>query len=243
MMGAPLVYSAIHAIAAELSQSGIPKTRTNAEGEYQYRSIDDILERISPLLAQYRLCLLSHALERSASVLGSASDPMTSVVVKVAYSLVSVEDGSSHVVATYGEAFDESDKATAKAMASAFKTAMVQTFCIPTGDTEGPVGKRRRPAAKLHGPQPEQGWEQWVIDIRDIIAVCESDDAVTLVQDRNRDLLKALSREDPDLYSELGKTFSARWNALKAKPVGTSIPKPRVGKRRAKSCTRVLQSA
>jgi len=232
-MGAPLVYTAIHAIAAELSQAGIPKTHRNSEADYLYRSIDDVLARLSPLLARHRLCILVHALERSMSELNPGKDSMTSVAVKVAYTMMSVDDGSSHVVATYGEALDDGDKATAKAMSAAYKTAMVQTFCIPIGDETDPDAKSHGRRRKLHCREPDQGWKQWVADIGDILGVCESEQAVSLVQERNREFLKALGREQPDLYCELGSAFASRrefLNAGKPKaPAGRKrAPKPRI---------------
>ncbi|MCL6730134.1 ERF family protein [Sphingomonas hankyongi] len=242
-MPAPLIYSAIHAVAADLAEAGIPKAHFSPEGKYEYRSIDDVLGGLAPLLAQHRVCLLVHALERSSSAVSPSSTSMTSVAVKVAYTFVSVDDGSSHVVATYGEASDETDKATAKAMASAFKTAMVQTFCIPTGEAEADSRGARRPRAKLHGPQPEQGWQQWIIDIRDLLAGCESEEAVTLVQDRNRSLLTALSREHGDLYSEIGSDFSSRREYLRSKPAKPKVARARSSKRRSTPAPEALQNA
>ena len=57
-MAAPSVYAAINAITADLAGSGIRKTRFNEADEYRYRSIDDVLNRLAPLLAKHRLCVL-----------------------------------------------------------------------------------------------------------------------------------------------------------------------------------------
>lgn len=65
-MAAPAVYAAINAVSAELAQSGIAKTRTNLVDDYKYRSIDDLLDRLAPLLAKHRLCILPRVLEREA---------------------------------------------------------------------------------------------------------------------------------------------------------------------------------
>jgi hypothetical protein len=55
----------------------------------------------------------------------------------VEFAFVSVSDGSTHIVKTYGEAMDSADKATNKAMSAAYKYACLQTFCIPTeGDND-----------------------------------------------------------------------------------------------------------
>ena len=50
-MSAPQVYRAIHAISAELARAGIAKLHRNERDDYLYRSIDDVLNRLSPLLA------------------------------------------------------------------------------------------------------------------------------------------------------------------------------------------------
>ena len=62
-MAAPSVYAAINAISAELAERGIPKTRINEVDDYKYRSIDDVLDRLSPLLAKHRLCVLPRGAE------------------------------------------------------------------------------------------------------------------------------------------------------------------------------------
>lgn len=66
-MTVPRVYAAITAIIADLSLAGIPKRHINARERYQYRSIDDVYERLSPLLAQHKLCVLPRVLKRECS--------------------------------------------------------------------------------------------------------------------------------------------------------------------------------
>ena len=63
----PKVYQAINAITAEFARDGIPKAHINVRDQYQYRSIDDVLNRLGPLLARHRLCILPRVLERTAS--------------------------------------------------------------------------------------------------------------------------------------------------------------------------------
>jgi hypothetical protein len=63
--------------------------------------------------------------------------------------------------------------------------------------------------------EPIQGWEQWAKDIEDIVAVCESESAIGLVQSRHRELLTALSRERNDLYRQLGESIGARREAFR----------------------------
>ena len=131
-MRPPEVYRAINAVTAALAGDGIAKSRTNAIELYQYRSIDDVLNRLAPLIAEHRLCILPRVLERIITERASPATPMrVNVMVRVGFDLVSVEDGSVHTVEAYGEALDDGDKGTAKAMSAAYKAAMLQAFCIP----------------------------------------------------------------------------------------------------------------
>ena len=64
-MAAPSIYGAINAVTAELAGSGIAKNRTNLVEGYKYRSIDDVLNRLAPLLAKHRLCVLPRVVDRT----------------------------------------------------------------------------------------------------------------------------------------------------------------------------------
>jgi len=233
-MSAPSVYAAINAVTAELATNGIAKSRTNEVDDYKYRSIDDVLDRLAPLLAKHKLCVLPRALER---IVAERSDELNHLLLHVAlrveFTLTSVEDGTSHTVEAYGEALDGGDKATAKAMSAAYKAAMVQTFCIPVSGAEDADRTSHRLRPKTHSPEPLQGWPQWCLDIEDIVGLCESEAAISTVQERNRDLLKALAREQPQLYAELGQAFVSRREVLIARP-GRQVRVSRTS-RRAKS--------
>jgi hypothetical protein len=225
-MSIPRVYAAINAVAAELARGGIPKARTNLEEQYQYRGIDDVYNRLSTLLAAHKLCVLPRVLERVCTDrTGSTGDLLVNVTLKVAFDLVSVEDGSSHVIEAYGEALDAGDKATSKAMAAAYKYAILQTFCIPVGGVEDADASTHKLVRSSHVPEPVQGWDQWVADILDMVRICETGEAIDRVQNSNRHLLKALGSERPDLYSSLGQSLVARRTALAAKPAPASAKK------------------
>ena len=232
-MSAPSVYAAINAVTAELATTGIAKSRTNEIDDYKYRSIDDVLDRLAPLLAKHRLCVLPKALERTVIERADEQDRLLlHVALRVSFTLTSVDDGSSHKVEAYGEALDGGDKATAKAMSAAYKSAMVQTFCIPVAGTEDADRASHKLNPRRHSPEPLQGWKQWCLDIEDIVSLCESETAISTVQERNRDLLKALAREQPALYAELGQAFVSRREELAARRAPTQqVKSKRVGSR------------
>jgi hypothetical protein len=233
-MAAPSVYAAINAVMAELTRNGIAKTHLNQVDDYMYRSVDDVLDRLAPLLAQKRLCILPKVLERTAVERSDeGSQLLTHVAIRMRFKLVSVEDGSCHCVETFGEALDASDKATTKAMSAAYKSAMIQTFCIPVSGSDDPDQSGPRIAARTHASEPVQGWEQWARDIEDIVSVCETEQALGVVQERNRELLKGISRERPDFYRQLGEAFSNRRKVLGARVPAQKSP-PRSGRRARK---------
>lgn len=146
-----------------------------------------------------------------------------------------VDHGTSLIVEAYGEALDAGDKATAKVTSTAYKSAMVQTFCIPICVGEDPDKMVHRLSAKSHAAEPMQGWQQWSADIIDMTGVCESEQTIGTVRDRQRELLKALSRERPDLYAELGLAFSNRRERLKAAAATNYTPRrPRAVKPRSR---------
>ena len=210
-MSIPKVYSAINAVAAELARAGIPKSQTNKEDQYQYRRIDDVYNRLSPLLATHKLCILPRVLERvTTDRNGINGELLINVSVKAAFDLVSVEDGSTHVIEAFGEALDGGDKATSKAMTAAYKYALFQTFCIPVSGAEDADAFTHKISQNSHVPEPVQGWTQWAADISDMLRICETDEAVDRVQNSNRQLLKAIARERADLYAALGEAIGSR---------------------------------
>jgi hypothetical protein len=219
----PRVYAAINAVTAAFAQHGVAKERFNLADDYAYRSIDDVLIRLAPLLAEHKLCVLPRVLERQVTErTGLAGELLVSVALKVAYDLVSLEDSSSHRIEAYGEALDPSDKATAKAMQSAYKYAVIQAFAIPIIGSEDADASSPRLVQPKPAIEPVQGWERWCSDLENVLPGCASVAAVTSVQDTHRGLLPGLQRERPELYARLGRAIAAR--RVELTPVGDTAP-------------------
>ena len=132
------VYKAINAVQKELSKIGITKNQKNRQQGYKYRGIDDVLNALSPLLAEHGLCVLPRVLSRVVTERTTTrGGALFYVVVEMEFDFVYASDGSRHTVKIFGEAMDSADKATNKAMSAAYKYAAFQTFCIPTeGDND-----------------------------------------------------------------------------------------------------------
>lgn len=104
--------------------------------------------------------MIGRSCEERASKSGGA---LFYVTVEAEFDLVSAEDGSKHVVRTFGEAMDSGDKATNKAMSAAYKYAAFQAFAIPTeGDHDAD--------AHTHDVAADQSHVEWI----DAIQGCAS---------------------------------------------------------------------
>jgi hypothetical protein len=115
----------------------IAKTdRNNAQG-FNFRGIDSVVNAVSPQLQKFGVVVVPTVEEYDyASVeIGKNRTVMGHVKVKVTYTFIGA--GGDAIKATVvGEAMDSGDKATAKAMSVAFRTALLQSLSLPTDDID-----------------------------------------------------------------------------------------------------------
>jgi ERF superfamily len=145
------VYAAIAHVMRTMAKEGISKDRKNLQQGYNFRSIDDFFNSLAPALVDAQLCILPNVVSREVVERESAKKTaLFYVTVKVDFAFVSAEDGSEHHVVTYGEAMDSGDKATNKAMSTAYKYAAMQAFSIPTeGDNDADATTHEVQARRL----------------------------------------------------------------------------------------------
>jgi hypothetical protein len=198
---------------------GIAKRRVNVEGEYHYRGIDDVYDALSPLLAEHKLCILPRILERHSSErVAATGELLVSVYVRAAFDIVSAEDGSAHVIESFGEALDNGDKATSKAMTAAYKYGILQAFCIPARGMQDADETHHKLKPKPIVQEPVQGWEQWSADIVDMIRGCTTVEAIDRVQGSYRPQLTGLQAERADFYAQIGAVVAERRSKLRPPP-------------------------
>lgn len=136
---APHVLTAINAVMAALSLSGISKDRKNEQQGYKFRGIDEVYNTASSLFSEQKLLVLPRYANRVLMQRETKKgDPLFSVTVEGFFKLVSAVDGSEVDAGPFfGEAMDTADKATNKAMSAAQKYFVLQTFLVPTkGDND-----------------------------------------------------------------------------------------------------------
>ena len=132
------IYPALVRVTRAIATDGIGKTRDNKQQGYKFRGVDEVMNAFAPLLAKEGIFIRPHFTDRTVAERATKQGgTLFSVSVSGSFDFVA-EDGSSVTVGPfYGEAMDSGDKATNKAMATAFKYAMFQTFCVPLEGVTG----------------------------------------------------------------------------------------------------------
>lgn len=202
------VYKAISAVQEDLAQIGISKRSKNQQQGFMFRGIDAVYNALSPLLAKHKLCILPRCISRESTERATQKGGVLFyVTVQAEFDFVSAIDGSKHTVAMYGEAMDSGDKATNKAMSTAYKYAAFQAFCIPTEETAAdPDAEVHHVAPKASKPsaRPAEGPEP------DAVVMAQFNAAGTVA-----DLAKVMNGLPNDQKMLYTPTFSARMAELK----------------------------
>lgn len=128
------IYQSIVKIMSEVG--GIEKTRSGNGISYKFRGIEDVFTNFHPLLIKNSVFCAPKVIKESTEIFqnksGNTSFRVTLTIEHVFYA----DDGSNVSVTTCGEGIDTSDKATNKAMSSAFKYAFFELFCVPTAQVD-----------------------------------------------------------------------------------------------------------
>lgn len=129
----PTIYELLPKVAASIGVVG--KDKTNNDQNYRFRGIDDVVNAMHPALVEHGVFIAPVVEERIEEKFQTRSgSTWRHVTIRVSYTLYGPAGDCVELVAI-GEGTDMGDKATNKAMSSAFKTVMGQAFTIPF-DTE-----------------------------------------------------------------------------------------------------------
>lgn len=111
--------------------------RTEAQGKYAYRGVDDVLDTFGPVLRRHGVIFVPRLVDlEHRDVTTSGGKASHEVIVQVAYEAYNLSGASLLIGPFPGESADSSDKATSQAMSVALRTAYLQTFTVPTGDID-----------------------------------------------------------------------------------------------------------
>jgi hypothetical protein len=124
------------------------KDKNQAQG-FNFRGIDSVVNAVSPALQKHGVIVVPSVedYEYATVEIGRNRTAMGHVKVKVTYTFIGA-NGDSIKATVVGEAMDAGDKATAKAMSVAFRTALLQALSLPTDEPDPDSSSYERSSAK-----------------------------------------------------------------------------------------------
>jgi hypothetical protein len=138
------------AMSAIMKEVGaIAKKDKNTSQGFNFRGIDSVVNAVSPALQKYGVIVVPSVedYEYATVEIGRNRTAMGHVKVKVTYTFIG-SSGDSIKATVVGEAMDSGDKATAKAMSVAFRTALLQALSLPTDEPDPDATSYERSSAK-----------------------------------------------------------------------------------------------
>jgi hypothetical protein len=128
-----LVYEKLALINKELP--AVAKSSKNAHQGWKYRSAEDLMNALHPIMAKHGVFLCVGNIKRK--LWERDSKNWTHCILEVQYHWMA-SDGSIMPCVGFGEAKDNGDKVVGKCLTYALKTMLQTVFVIPTEDTQDP---------------------------------------------------------------------------------------------------------
>lgn len=131
------------------SVGGIAKKDRNQAQGFNFRGIDAVVNAVSPALQKFGVIVVPSVEDYSYDTveIGRNRTAMGHVKVKVTYTFIG-PNADAIKTTVVGEAMDSGDKATAKAMSVAFRTALLQALCLPTDEPDPDASSYERSSAE-----------------------------------------------------------------------------------------------
>jgi hypothetical protein len=156
---------------------GVSKSERNAQQGFSFRGIDAVVNAVSPALRKEGVVVVPRVIDSTYEtvVVGKNQTSMGHARVTVEYAFYA-GDGSQISCIVAAESMDSGDKATAKAMSVAFRTALLQALCLPTDEMDpdhqvyerssAPSRPAVKPAARPVGKKPalSKAHQKWIAE-------------------------------------------------------------------------------
>lgn len=135
----------------------VHKSERNTHQSFNFRGIDNVVNAVSPALRKHGVVVVPcvNSSEAETLEIGQNRTRMGYVRVNVTYTFYAL-DGTNIATTVVAESMDSGDKATAKAMSVAFRTALLQTLCLPTDDLDPDADSYVRSAAPQRSATEKQ---------------------------------------------------------------------------------------
>ena len=214
------IYEALQNVQEYVHKEGIKKEGHNSFNNYDYRTIDQVIESFSKPLRQNKiLTAIQPNLEISTKVFDGG---VTMTKIPGPSRFVSCEDGSYVDVMYAGQSKSKQGKDLEAAKSFAFKTSLLSTFCVPFSEGE-PEEEYNESENKSAAPKEESN--EFVPERSSgdafLAAIEQADEseykstienftkAATLSGDKKT--LEVISQKVKELKSENKKTENVKW--------------------------------
>lgn len=128
------VFQAVNDVMNAVKAVG--KDGVNQQQRFNFRGIDGVMNAVGPALREHGVIAVPTVEEANYGTVNTRNgSTMSTVNVRMRVRWYGPA-GDHFDSVTYGEAFDSGDKATAKAHSVAFRTAILQTLCLPTQEPD-----------------------------------------------------------------------------------------------------------
>lgn len=133
----PSIAHTIVAVMRDVTSVAKDDQFNGGQTRYAYRGVDRVVKALSASMRKHGLVMLPQAaVPVSTAVTTSQGKPANRVELLVTYRLYHLATDESLTVTVAAEAMDSSDKAVSKAMSVAWRTALLQTFFLPTDEPD-----------------------------------------------------------------------------------------------------------
>jgi hypothetical protein len=155
----PTIFEIFADVKREVAAVG--RDSRNIQQGFMYRSADAVVNAAAPALDKYGVITVPHLDKQTYDIveIGNNRTRMSHALVEVTYTFYGPR-GDSFPAKVAGEAMDNGDKATAKAMTVAYRIALSQALNLPTHEPDPDSDSyERSPAAPKDRPEePRQPW-------------------------------------------------------------------------------------
>lgn len=129
------IYEALNEVMKDVG--AVRKDQRNTHQNFNFRGIDAVINAVSPAFRKHGIFCTPTVIssEYDSVQVGQNRTVMGHARVMVQYTFYSA-DGTFVSATVSAESMDSGDKATAKAMSVAYRTALLQTLCLPTDEAD-----------------------------------------------------------------------------------------------------------
>lgn len=152
----PGVITALAAVMEDVRGVGKDGYHDAPGAKFKFRGIDAVVNAVGPALRKHHVVVTPQLVSvdrRDVQTSGGKASRETSVVVKYVWT---GPDGTTLESIVPGEAMDNGDKGTAKAMSVAFRIALLQALCLPTDDADPDTHQYEREVSQHRGNGSQQ---------------------------------------------------------------------------------------